>query len=308
MPDPDLAHSTGLPGRTSDRSAGCGLDRPKHPGPPQSTGPGQVEIRSNGKVVQQAHHWLSEDPHLAGLLGGLFGAFGATAKGYNENRQMSQPDPAPVTPPRAGEPPRDVAPEGDTTTREEPSTDTQSSVQAGRPATAVAEPRDGDPNIGAMTGNLGPMTFAELKEMVDALFGLPEYVIAATQALTNQGVAPTSETAALLQIFVQATPPGTGALGGDAGDDFPAGSADQGETPEAEATVSTGPEEPAAGDQVSGGDGMSYLEQPQGEGGGDMGAIGDDGMSYLEQPSEGSGQEASTGDDGGGDAAVVVDQ
>jgi len=134
---------------------------------------------------------LTGDAHLAELAGGLFSAAGGTAKGYNENRQMSAPDPAPASPPSGSPPRRDVEP---------PSTsDEASSSGSGSGAGSAVAPITG----GGM--DLEWITWADVLAFAEAVFGLPDDVIAAARELSAAGagssstpdaLAPTTEEAA----------------------------------------------------------------------------------------------------------------
>jgi hypothetical protein len=228
-------------------------------------------------VASALTFWLSGDAHLSGLVGGIFGAAGGTAKGRNENRQMSQPDPAPLTPPRAGEPPREVSPGSDSPAPSEQAPMNQPSApgpDAGDRSSAAA------PGPGG--GGAGSITYADLKAAAEAVFGLPEYVVAAAQALTREGVPANEATMTFLQAFAEAAPPGTGTLAygaeGLAGVEAPFGT-------EAEGTADDAAPGSATSDSDDGGDVPAGDEPPlvTAEGSVDGAAPVDaGGMSYLQ--------------------------
>ena len=133
---------------------------------------------------------LTGDAHLAELAGGLFSAAGGTAKGYNENRQMSAPDPAPTNPPSGSPPRRDVEPPS--------GSDESSSSGTG----------SGDSGAGSavapITGgglDLEWITWADVLAFAEAVFGLPDDVIAAARELSAAGVPPSETTADFLSLF-----------------------------------------------------------------------------------------------------------
>ena len=137
---------------------------------------------------------LTGDAHLAGLAGGLFSAAGGTARGYNENRQMSSPDPAPLSPPGGSPPRRDVeAPSG---------SDQADSGDAGGDTNGAGS--GGDSAGAPITGgelDLEWITWADLLAFAEAIFGLPDDVIAAARELSRAGVPPSETTADFLSVF-----------------------------------------------------------------------------------------------------------
>jgi hypothetical protein len=55
-----------------------------------------------GNFASALAYFIGGDPNAAALASNLFGVTGALARGTNEFQQMKQPDPAPITRPKAG--------------------------------------------------------------------------------------------------------------------------------------------------------------------------------------------------------------
>jgi hypothetical protein len=133
---------------------------------------------------------LTGDAHLAGLVGGLFSAVGGTAKGYNENKRITAPDPVPVSPPTGSPPPRDVEPQ----LRSE-----QSAAPAGEKSGTA-----GPNGLKAGGMELEWITWADLLSYAEAVFGLPDDVIAAARELTAAGVPPSQGSGDYLSLLAAA--------------------------------------------------------------------------------------------------------
>jgi hypothetical protein len=164
---------------------------------------------------------LTGDAHLAELAGGLFSAAGGTAKGYNENRQMSAPDPAPTSPPSGSPPRREVEPPSGS---DESSSNGSGSGDGSGAGSAAAQ------NTGGGL-DLEWITWADVLAFAEAVFGLPDDVVAAARELSAAGVPPSEATADFLSLFAagvgSSSPPdaadeATGSTDGGAGGALPA--------------------------------------------------------------------------------------
>lgn len=137
---------------------------------------------------------LTGDPHLAGLVGGLFSAAGGTAKGFNEMKAVGGPDPASVNPPTGSPPPRDV----------EPTSPSQPPMPGGANSseTAPTEQSQSAP-VGGIS-ELEWITWKDVLAFAEAVFGVPEPVVAATRELTADRVPVSEATADFLSLFAVA--------------------------------------------------------------------------------------------------------
>ena len=138
-----------------------------------------------GNFASSLTFYLTGDPHLSALLGGIFEAVGGAAEGRNQNRAVSPDDSGSYDPPRAGEPSRE--PSSEPSSEPGPSTDGPHSS-----------------TLGNSNLELETLTWADVQDFAEAVFAVPDSVVEAARELTALDVPVSEATADFLELFTVA--------------------------------------------------------------------------------------------------------
>lgn len=134
-----------------------------------------------GNFASSLTFYLTGDPHLSALLGGIFEAVGGAAEGRNLNRAVSPDDSGSYDPPRVGEP---------------------SSEPSGEPEPSTDGPHSS--TLGNSNLELETLTWADVQDFAEAVFAVPDSVVEAAQELTALDVPVSEATVDFLELFTVA--------------------------------------------------------------------------------------------------------